>query len=267
LAYEADLLVSEGFIEPHFFAGFSGGRKSVLPGIAGRETVLANHCSHFIAHPRARTGVLEGNPIHEDMIWAAQAAKLRFIVNVVLNGSKETIYAVAGDPLEAHKKGTEFLSSLCTVAPAPADIVISTNGGFPLDQNMYQAVKGMTAAEASLKPGGVMIMIAASADGIGGEHFYRQIAEAQSLQERMDEFLSRSAEETHPDQWQSQIFIRILLQFPVIYLSQLEDQTVSDMHMIPAHSLEEALQKARELVSHQASITVIPDGVSVIVKQ
>lgn len=160
LAYEADLLLAEGFIEPHFFAGYSGGRKSVLPGIASRSSVLANHCSEFIAHDCARTGILEGNPIHRDMIWAAKAAKLSFIVNVVINAEKKAIYAVAGDIEQAHAKGCEFLSGLCMVDAAPADIVISTNGGYPLDQNIYQAVKGMTAAEAAVKEGGVIIMLA-----------------------------------------------------------------------------------------------------------
>ena len=146
IAYDADLLVAEGFIEPHFFAGFSGGRKSVLPGIAGRATVLANHCSEFIAHKKARTGILKENPIHNDMVWAAKKAKLAFIVNVVLNSKKEPIFAVAGDFEKAHKKGTDFIASLCAVKAVPADIVISTNGGYPLDQNVYQAVKGMTVA-------------------------------------------------------------------------------------------------------------------------
>jgi len=102
IAVEADLLVAEGFIEPHFFAGFSGGRKSVLPGVAGRSTVLANHCSEFIAHPNSRTGILKDNPIHEDMVWAAKQAKLAFIVNVVLNSEKQPIFAVAGDLEKAH---------------------------------------------------------------------------------------------------------------------------------------------------------------------
>ena len=96
LAYEADLLVAEGFIEPHFFAGFSGGRKSVLPGVAGRSTVLGNHCSEFIADENSRTGILENNPIHTDMLWAAKQAKLAFIVNVVLNAEKKVIYAGVG---------------------------------------------------------------------------------------------------------------------------------------------------------------------------
>ena len=108
LACEADLLVAEGFIEPHFFAGFSGGRKSVLPGIAGRSTVLGNHCSEFIADKNAKTGILDGNPIHADMLWAAKKARLAYIVNVVLNAEKKVIYAVAGDAEKAHKKGTDF---------------------------------------------------------------------------------------------------------------------------------------------------------------
>lgn len=267
LAVEADLLVSEGFIEPHFFAGFSGGRKSVLPGVAARETVLANHCSEFIAHPCARTGILEGNPIHEDMLWAAKQAKLRYIVNVVLNGEKEVIYAVAGDLEKAHKKGTDFLFSLCGAKTEPADIVLSTNGGYPLDQNVYQAVKGMTAAEAAVKEGGVIIMMAASNDGVGGDHFYHQLAYERDLGKTMDLFLSRGRNETVPDQWQTQIFIRVLQKAKVIFVSQVEDETVRALHMIPASSLEDAMDQAKKLIGKEnPAITAIPDGVAVMVK-
>ena len=139
----ADLLISEGFIEPHFFAGFSGGRKSVLPGIASKITVLANHCAEFIGSPFARTGILEGNPIHKDMLYAAKAAKLAFICNVVIDADKKVIAAFAGDREQAHYKGVEFELSMAGVKPIPADIVISTNGGYPLDQNVYQSAKGM----------------------------------------------------------------------------------------------------------------------------
>ena len=266
LALEADLLTAEGFIEPHFFAGFSGGRKSVLPGIAGRNTVLSNHCSEFIAHPNARTGVLEGNPIHRDMLWAAEKAKLAFIVNVVLNGSKEVIYAVAGDPVAAHRKGCDFLSSLCRAKAIPADIVISTNGGYPLDQNIYQAVKGMTAAEAAVKEGGVIIMAAHSGDGTGGEAFYRQLADEPDIEKTRQLFMSRSRNETEPDQWQSQILIRILQKARVIYVSEAPEETVCGFHMLPARTLSDALRLARELLNKpDASVSVIPDGVSVIV--
>ena len=266
LAAEADLLVSEGFIEPHFFAGFSGGRKSVLPGVAGRRTVLSNHCSEFIAHPRARTGILEGNPIHADMLRAAKRAKLAYIVNVVLNAEKDVIYAVAGDPEAAHGKGTDFLFSLCGADAVDADIVITTNGGYPLDQNMYQAVKGMTAAEATVRRGGVIVMLAESGDGIGGDHFYHQLADEPDIEKTMALFLSRSREETVPDQWQTQILLRILGHASVIYVSEMPDEVVEKMHMIPAHSLGEAIDKAKGLVGNGAKIAAIPDGVSVMVR-
>ena len=267
LAVEADLLVAEGFIEPHFFAGYSGGRKSVLPGVAGRTTVLANHCSEFIAHKNSRTGVLENNPIHEDMLWAAKKAKLAFIVNVVLNGKKEVIYATAGHMEKAHKCGTDFLSSLCGAKAQECDVVITTNGGYPLDQNMYQAVKGMTAAEATVKKGGVIIMLAHSGDGIGGEHFYHQLADERDIAKTMAQFLSRKRNETVPDQWQTQIMLRVLMHAHVIYVSEMDDKTVLDMHMTPAKSIDEAIKKAKEILGkNDIKIVAIPDGVSVIVK-
>ncbi len=266
IALEADLLVAEGFIEPHFFAGFSGGRKSVLPGIAGRTTVLANHCSEFIADKNARTGILENNPIHNDMIWAARQAKLTFIVNVVLNAEKEPIFAVAGDLEEAHKKGTDFIASLCAVKAVPADIVISTNGGYPLDQNVYQAVKGMTAAEATVKEGGVIIMLALSNDGIGGDHFYRQLAEEKDIDKTIKNILLRSRNETLSDQWMTQILLRILKRAKVIYVSEMDANIIEDMHMIPAKSLEEAVDMAKSMLDKKdVTITAIPDGVSVVV--
>ena len=266
IAFESDLLIAEGFIEPHFFAGFSGGRKSVLPGVAGRHTVLGNHCSEFIDSPYSRTGNLNNNPIHNDMLWAAKKAKLVYIVNVVLNDKKEVIYAVAGDVEAAHKKGTDFLSTLCAVKAVPADIVISTNGGYPLDQNMYQAVKGMTAAEATVKEGGVIIMLAASDDGTGGNAFYHQLADQEDISKTMETFLSRKRSDTLPDQWQSQILIRILIKARVIYVSNMPDETIEKMHMIPAHSINEAITKAKEILKKEnPEIVAIPDGVAVMV--
>ena len=266
IAAEADLLVSEGFIEPHFFAGFSGGRKSVLPGIAGRDTVLANHCSEFIANPNARTGILKDNPIHADMQWAAKQAKLTFIVNVVLNAEKEVIYAVAGDLEAAHKKGTDFLFSLCGAKAVDADIVISTNGGYPLDQNVYQAVKGMTAAEATVRESGVIIMLASSSDGHGGEHFYHLLADEENIAKQMENFLSHGRNETVPDQWQAQILLRILMKATVIYVSDQTDEFIEKLHMIPAHSIDEAIGIAKKVLGKEdVKIAAIPDGVAVMV--
>ena len=268
IAYDADLLVSEGFIEPHFFAGFSGGRKSVLPGVCARQTVLANHCSEFIANENCRTGILENNPMHGDMLWAAKKARLAYIVNVVLNDKKEVIFATAGDPESAHKNGTDFLRAHCGVMAREADVVITTNGGYPLDQNVYQAVKGMTAAEATVKRGGVIIMLAKSNDGIGGAHFYHQLCDEPDINKTMDLFLSRGRGETVPDQWQTQVLLRVLLHAKVIYISEMDDSSVEKMHLIPAHSIEEALAMAKKLLSKdEITVTAIPDGVSVIVEK
>ena len=134
VAAETDLLVSEGFIEPHFFAGFSGGRKSVLPGVCDQVTVLGNHCSKFIDSPCARTGILEGNPLHNDMVAAAKLAKLQYIVNVVIDEEKHVAAAFAGDPFQAHETGCAFLKGYCRVKPEKkGDIVITSNGGAPLE--------------------------------------------------------------------------------------------------------------------------------------
>lgn len=270
VAANADLLISEGFIEPHFFAGMSGGRKSVLPGIASKVTVLANHCSEFINSPNARTGILQGNPIHEDMLYAAKAAKLAFICNVVIDADKKVIAAFAGDREKAHYAGADFEMKLAGVKPVPADIVITTNGGYPLDQNIYQSVKGMTAAEATCKEGGVIIDVSSCSDGHGGEDFYNNLKNAESIQKAMDEILARGRNETVFDQWEAQILMRMLLKFTIIMVTEAPQQMVEDMHMKYAVSIDDALAMAKDVLAKKGitdpKITVIPDGVSVIVK-
>ncbi|QZY53742.1 nickel-dependent lactate racemase [Crassaminicella profunda] len=267
LAMETELLIAEGFIEPHFFAGFSGGRKSVLPGVAGAKTVLANHCSKFIASDYARTGILENNPIHEDMLYAAKKANLVFILNVVIDSQKKVIDAFAGDYKLAHEKGCEFVTSLAKVDKVEADIAISTNGGYPLDQNIYQAVKGMTAAEATCKEGGVIIMIAACNDGHGGQSFYDNMAEASGPEEVLEKVLKIPADQTIPDQWEFQILARILSKYTVIMVTDLCDpEMIKAMHMEHAYTFEEALIRAFAIKGEDAKVGIIPDGVSVIVK-
>lgn len=267
IAWEADLLISEGFIEPHFFAGFSGGRKSVLPGVSSRTTVLSNHCSEFIDDPHARTGILEGNPIHRDMIYAAGKAKLAFIVNVVLDEDKKVIEAFAGHYEKAHEKGCQFVDQLSGVDAVPSDIVISTNGGYPLDQNIYQSVKGMTAAEATCRPGGVIIMAASCIDGHGGKELYDTFAKEKDKEKIMKRFLATDRNSTVPDQWESQILCRILLKYKVIMVTQAPKDMVEEMQMNYADSVEDAIRLADEYLGRENSkITVIPDGVAVIVR-
>ncbi len=266
-AVEADLLVAEGFIEPHFFAGFSGGRKSVLPGIAARETVYANHCSQFIDDPHARAGILEGNPIHRDMVWAARKAGLAYIVNVVLGGKGQVIGAFAGDFDEAHRAGTEFLASLCQKEAPEADIVVTSNNGYPLDQNIYQAVKGMSTAEVACRKGGVIVIAARCEDGNGGEVFWRTFQEEKDPKVIMDTILATPQDKTQADQWQSQVFARVLMKCRVVLVSQAPDEMVRDLHMTPAHSLEEGLRLAQEMLGEpQAKILVVPQGISTILR-
>ena len=265
IAAEADLLISEGFIEPHFFAGFSGGRKSVLPGIAAKETVYWNHNAEFISDPHARTGILEGNPIHRDMIFAARTAKLAFICNVVINSKHQVVGAFAGDCEQAHVAGPQFLKELCQCPKDLADIVITTNGGYPLDQNIYQAVKGMTAAEATCKEGGVIIMVASCDDGHGGESFVKTISEEIPAAQILSKIEATPKKNTMPDQWQSQILARILSKYYVVMVSQADPELVESMKMHPAKDVPQALEIAEGLLGYEGRVTVIPEGVSAII--
>lgn len=267
LAADTELLISEGFIEPHFFAGFSGGRKSVLPGIASAKTIMWNHNSEFIGSSNARTGKLGKNPIHQDMVFAAEKAKLAFILNVVIDKDKKIIHAVSGHSKLAHEEGCKFVSELSSIDSVKGDIVISSNGGYPLDQNIYQSVKGMTAAEACCKEGSIIIMVSACNDGHGGESFYRNMAEAESPVAVLDKVLQVSKDKTEPDQWEFQILARILSKNKVIMVTDMCDpEIIKNMHMDHAYTFEEALKKAYELKGETAKVVVIPDGVSIVVK-
>ena len=262
----ADLIVAEGYIEPHFFAGFSGGRKSILPGIAGTETVLANHCAAFVASEHARTGNLKQNPIHRDMLFAAEKIGLAFILNVALDANQKIIRAFAGYPDKAHQKGCNWVNQRASVKRQIADIVITSNGGYPLDQNIYQSVKGMTTAESCVREGGVIIMVAACEDGHGGDAFYHWFTEARTPAEVADRITCIAQKDTLADQWEAQILARILKKCTVIMVTnQCDPQIVRGMHMLQAQDIDTALKMARKKVGEKAEIVVIPDGISVIV--
>ena len=268
VAAETDLLVSEGFIEPHFFAGFSGGRKSVLPGVCDQVTVLGNHCSKFIDSPCARTGILEGNPLHNDMVAAAKLAKLQYIVNVVIDEEKHVASAFAGDPFQAHETGCAFLKGYCKVKPEKkGDIVITSNGGAPLDQNMYQSVKGLTAAEAAAAPGAVLIISTRCNDGTGGDSFYHALADCDTVEHLMERILATPMDKTDPDQWEYQILCRMMLKHRIIFVSEPAMQkTIEEMKLEYAPDLDTALDRAREAKGKDAHLVIIPNGISVIVE-
>ena len=264
LALHCDLLVTEGFIEPHFFAGFSGGRKSILPGICNAVTVNENHSYKAIASPYAATGVLEHNPIHEDMVFAARAVNVQFIMNVALNAEKKVIAAFAGDLEEAHLKGVEFVRSLAQCPSVTGDIVVTSNGGYPLDQNLYQSPKAVATAEACCRDGGVIIMCASCCDGMGGTHFEKLIV--RGTVDEIDAYLSKiPPKETIPEMWCAQIFSRILKKHRIILVTNyLDHEMVRKANMIPASSPDEALEMAYGMMGRDAEVVVIPDGVAVL---
>ena len=262
-AAETELLLAEGFIEPHFFAGFSGGRKSVLPGICARRTVMSNHCAKFIDHPLSRAGMINGNPIHNDMVAAAQMAGLAYIVNVILDGSKKVIHAVAGEPTQAHEAGCNMMREIAGVYPERSgDIVVTSNGGAPLDQNIYQVVKSLSTAEAAAAEGADIIVCAACADGIGGEQFYHAMKECSTPAELLKQIRCVPAEDTTADQWQYQILCRILEKHRILFVTDpaLKD-AVTDMKMIYCESADAAAAIAAQ--KHpQGHAVILPDGVS-----
>lgn len=264
LALHCDLLVTEGFIEPHFFAGFSGGRKSILPGICNAVTVNENHSYKAIASPYAATGVLEHNPIHEDMVYAARAVNVQFIMNVALNAEKKVIAAFAGDLEQAHLQGVEFVRGLAQCPSVTGDIVVTSNGGYPLDQNLYQSPKAVATAEACCRDGGVIIMCASCCDGMGGTHFEKLIV--RGTVDEIDAYLSKiPPKETIPEMWCAQIFSRILKKHRIILVTNyLDHEMVRKANMIPASSPDEALEMAYGMMGRDAEVVVIPDGVAVL---
>lgn len=264
LAAECDLLVTEGFVEPHFFAGFSGGRKSILPGICSERTVNENHSYKAVSHPRSNSGMLKDNPIHADMLCAAKAVNVQFIFNVALDGEKKIVAAWAGDLEKAHEAGVAFIRQWSQCPVVTGDIVITSNGGYPLDQNLYQSPKAMATAEACAGEDGVIIMCCSCCDGMGGAHFGEILQ--RGTPDEIDRYLSEiPPQKTIPEQWCAQVCVRVLRKHPVILVTTfLSHDEVRKANMIPASTPDEALEIAYRLKGKQASVVVIPDGVSVL---
>ena len=189
------------------------------------------------------------------------------MVNVIIDEEKKTVAAFAGDLEKAHAAGVAFLRPYCQVDAIPADIVITSNGGAPLDQNIYQSVKGLTAAEASAKEGAVLIMCADLADGTGGEGFYQSLKNCRTPADHFAQCAATPQNKTIPDQWESQILARIMMKHHVIFVSRPEmEKTLREMKLDYAPTLEDALEKAKVMKGQDAKITLIPNGISVMVK-
>jgi nickel-dependent lactate racemase len=257
---EASVRILTGFIEPHFFAGVSGGPKAVLPGIADIEAILDNHGGTMVADPQATWAVTEGNPMWEEMLWIAQRTAPAFLLNVTLNREREITGVFAGDLVAAHCAGVAFVrkTSLRPV-PEPFDIVITSNSGYPLDLNLYQAVKGMSAAAQIVRPGGDIIIAAECWDGIPSHGEYRRLLwEASSVQELLDR-VTAPGFRCH-DQWEAQVQAQIQLKADVhVYADGLSDEELRHALVIPCRSIEETVARLRHS-NPDATIAVLPEG-------
>ena len=262
---EADVRILTGFIEPHFFAGFSGGPKAILPSLAGAESVFTNHGLGMIADPRAAWGVTEGNPIWMEMREVALRTQPTFLLNVALNTRREITGIFAGDMLAAHTAGCEFVRRHTMVGvDEPYDIVITTNSGYPLDQNLYQSVKGMSAASQIVREGGAILLATACEDGLPDHGQYAQLlAEAGSLQGLL-EMIARPGF-TAQDQWQVQIQAHIQGRAEVyVYSDSLSDAQISRALFTPCRGIEATLERLLEKYGSQARLCVMPEGPQLI---
>ncbi len=261
--FKADVKILTGFIEPHFFAGFSGGPKAVLPSLAGAESVFSNHGYDMIVHPESTWGVTQGNPIWEEMKEVALMTQPDFLLNVALNNRHEITGIFAGELLPAHSAGCDLVRETAMVqVEAPYDFVITTNSGYPLDQNLYQAVKGMSAAARITRSGGAIIMASACEDGLPEHGAYHCLMLESGSPEA---FLGKAAQPGFEvqDQWQVQIQARIQRQAEVyVYADGLTDQQITDAWFQPCRDIPGLVERLMAEVGPLGC--VIPDGPQVI---
>lgn len=257
---DASVRISTGFIEPHFFAGFSGGPKPVMPGLAGLETVLYNHGPRMIADPRSAFGVLAGNPIHEEQREIALMAPPTFSLNVALNKEHRITGVWSGDMMTAHAAGVEFVrrSSIQHIQRL-YDVVLTTNSGYPLDQNLYQAVKGMAAAARAVKPGGSIIIAAECSDGVPSHGRYAELLHGASSPEHMLSLVEH-APIPLADGWQAQIQAQVQRRADISLFSTLPDDTVRAAHLEPIHDISQAVAARLAAAGPEARLLVLPQG-------
>lgn len=255
---EADFRISTGFIEPHFFAGFSGGRKSIAPGVFSVRSAYINHSYKMIEHPCTRDGILDGNLLHADLLEQSKMARLDFIVNVLLNKQREITHVVSGDPVKAHEKGCELSREIAGVrVDSKADITITTNSGAPLDLDLYQSCKGMYTASKVTRDGGIVIIASACDTGIGPESFRELHA---SVNRPIEVLQKIKREQPIGVQWQNQVLAVLQLRNDIYMVSELEHQVLRDMMLVPVNTVDEGLKKAFSILGNDAEITVIPEG-------
>jgi len=258
---EADIRILVGFIEPHFFAGFSGGPKLITPGIASAADIMYIHSARMIGDPMATWGIIDGNPIQEAIREIAELAPPDFVLNVSLNYEHRITGVFSGELLESHAAGVEFVRrNAMQAVPDMFDIVITTNSGYPLDQNLYQAVKGMSAAAQVVKDDGVIIAAAACEDGIPDHGNFRQILAMGDSPQQILDIINRP-DFSMRDQWEAQALAQILLKARLyIKTDHLTREQVQAAHLHYCDNIEETLASLGAGTGRDLSICVLPEG-------
>jgi lactate racemase len=259
-AVEADWRIVTGFIEPHFFAGFSGGPKGIMPGVAGLRTVMSNHGFHNLMSPNATFGITEGNPLWEELRDIALRVGPSFLLNVTLNEERAITGVFAGDLLKAHQEGCEFVrQSAMQKVKSPFEVVVTTNSGYPLDMNLYQGVKGMSAGARIIQEGGLLILACECSEGVpGGSPLDKLLRSASSSEEILAMLASPGF--VRPEQWQAQIQAVVQRKARVLVHSKLPDEVVRACHLTPCHDISAAVKEELEKRGPQARVAVLPQG-------
>ena len=257
---EADLRIITGFIEPHFFAGFSGGVKGIMPGCAGLETVMSNHGAKNIGDPQATFGVTVGNPLWEELRDIALKTGPSFLLNITLNEQRDITNVFAGDIIEAHKTGCVFVKkSAMQPVEQPFDIVVTTNSGYPLDLNLYQGVKGMSAGARVLKEGGTLILAAECREGVpDGSPLDDLLRSAGSIEEILAMLSTPGF--VRPEQWQAQIQALVQRRAEVLVCCELDDATLRACHLAPCADINAEVAKRLAKLGADARVAVLPQG-------
>jgi len=257
---DAELKIVTGLIESHFMAGFSGGRKAICPGICGEETIAEWHKPRFLEHKNAKTGQLHNNPVHEEGTWIARKAGCDFLVNVVLNSERRIVGIVAGDMERAYEHGVEIARELVVdTLPEPVDIVVTSGGGWPLDQTWYQTIKGIVTALDILKPGGTIIIASSCAEGLGCTQFDEIATKFPTIDDFMTAILND--EFFVINQWQLEELGKVLRKGRVVVVTDaISSETLKRMYVESAPTVEQAVQDALVRYGETAKIAVLPDG-------
>ena len=258
---DADFRITTGFVEPHFFAGFSGGPKMVAPGLAGLSTVLVLHDAARIGHRGATWGIIEGNPIHDDVREIARMTGVDFAVDVTLNREQRITEVFAGDLFEEHRRACDAVRrDAMRAVGEPFDVVLTTNSGYPLDQNLYQAVKGLSAAAQVVKQGGAIVCAAECRDGLPSHGSYGQLLASRPTPEALLQMITTDGHAV-PDQWQVQIQAQVQMKARVLVkASGLSPSEVRAAHFEPVADVGAAVAETLRGAGPEATLCVLPQG-------